>query len=182
MTVPFWRDGSWDRTKLGGEVLPGMTASFDVDVARDVKKVKAKKEDGPSLSDDGYTGAGVKIVQEVYTEEQLLLLSVRAAALMPKTPGGPSTPQDVVHPLAAFFGVNALLVQSMSAGKPTKGGRFALNINALEWFPEGSQKATQQNPNSIANGGNGVPGGDGGPIDAGDVPDPDPANLPGGIP
>lgn len=186
MSIPHWRDGTWDRIRLGGKLLAGRVHSLVVTPARSVQQVKSKGEDGPQLKDEGYTGATVDLVQEVWTgplpigDSQLDELAGQLFELSPKRPGAPATPLDIMHPITGAAGVANVYVVSYTIAMPEAGGRLRIPIKMLEWFPPEATKPTQQSGSSKH--GTGIPEGDGGPIDSGYVPPPDPENLGGDFP
>lgn len=194
-----WRDGSWDTLKIDGRVMPGRLLSLTIDPERDVQTSKQDGEDGVTLKDQGYNGAAVEIVIEVYRASQVPAMEQEIARIHPRQTGGASTPHTIEHPIASIFNVRNIYIKKISAGMPS-GGRWPITISAGEWFPEAEKKPTKQggggsggkpksdaeaalDPSGSPTDANGdptlpafKPGDSGGDFGSSEVPPPDPAN------
>lgn len=180
MTIPGWRDGSWDRLDLDNERVPGVVRVW-ARKARDVQSVASPGKDAPALKDQGNKGGSATIEIDVWTSRtdtsQIDRLAAILAKLDPKRPGGVKTPVAASHPALALAGITHLASATYEIPPPNgRSGILTITIEALEWFPEEdtNTSATSQDP-AAPQGGAGE--NDGGPLDFGDVPPPDPENL-----
>jgi hypothetical protein len=177
-TLPNWIDGSWDRVVLGGVTLPGVVRTFSVATGRNLTLTKGKGEDGPTLTDEGYTGATFDLVLAISTPREIAEASGALGVLAPKRPGQPAEPKTIAHPVPAALGIATVYVQSLSFGMPDAAGLWLLTAKLVEWLP-GPKKTQSSN---VPQGGGGGGTGNGGAFGDPAVPAPDPANLGGDFP
>jgi len=179
--IPHWKGkpglgGPWDFFRLDGKRLPGRVASLDVTGSTAVSNVKSKGVNGPSQKSEGYDGATLTLVLEVYTSAQCDEIDAAFEPLRVTNPGSETTPRRVDHPIAFFHRVEFISSASVSTGMPSN-GRWQITVSMIQWFPpEEKSKA-----NGAGKPGAGA-GGDGGPLPDTSVPTPDPANLGGDFP
>lgn len=181
--IPHWLGGAWDRTRIGGKLLPGMTLDFKLSPTVTVNTSKAKGQDGPSTDVEGYEGAPGTMIQRVWGQAQLNALCAMLSDWLPNKPGAVYRPQSVEHPVATAVNASLFVVKTYTLGKPAQGKTYIdIPITLAPWFAT-PPKNTQTNPNPLTSGAPGGPGGnDGGPFGDGTVPEPDPANLGGDYP
>jgi len=168
-----WLDGSWDQFYIDADLMPGRVKKCDVKVARDIEKVKPDGSDTPNTKDNGYAGAVVDLELELYRAEQAAQLGDIIAGISPRQAGGLSKPHNIFHPITNAANVIIIYVESYKLSMPNK-GRMIFAMTMHEWFPEGSNKATNQG-NGGTDTGDGID--DGGDFGNGYVPPPDPENV-----
>ncbi len=128
--------GEWDvlYLSLPGETdtrpLPGVAR---VDVRRasglDVNKPRGAKK--ARVVDVGVHPAELD-VELVMTADDLPLLKALLPRLSPRSANGGLQPLGIVHPNAALWGVNAVLVSEVSSPTPRANGIFALRLKLIE--------------------------------------------------
>lgn len=137
-----WRDSSWDRVKINGRVMPGRVRSLVITPERDVQASKQEGEDGIATKDQGYNGASVELVLEIFKARDVPAAEQEIARIHPRQTGGVATPHTIEHPIASIFNVRNIYIKSISAGMP-EGGRWPITISAGEWFPPEEKKPTK---------------------------------------
>lgn len=186
MTVPSWRDGSWDRCVLGPDVLPGVCRVWVDGGGRDIQIVQSPGAAAPKSKDQGGTGGKVKIEVDVWITRtdtrQLDALAAALALINPRRPDGTKTPIPILHPATALAGIRFVTSPGYQIPPPNgKVGKLTVTINLSEWFEEeDTTKPVSAGAPGSAPGGQGATPqtlGDGGPLGDPSVPDPDPANL-----
>lgn len=167
MTLPHWRDGSWDRLRLGGKLIAGL-ADVSCDAENSIAHVSAKGVHGPRMKSEGYLGGKVTIKIRVWRKADLAVVESQLAFVHPANETELSEPVEIGHPNAAFCRIDYIAVKKISAPMPAE-GMWTLSIDALQWYPPEEQKKS---------GGAGTPKppSDGGPLDF-SVPAPDPVNV-----
>jgi hypothetical protein len=149
MSLPYWRpkdvpNGSfWDLWWLGGGLVPGLCADFDVAKSRSIDLAKQKGTDGVTLTDNGYEGAPVKVTQILWTPTQWSDFQDWLPNYDPQRPGGVRTPQDIVHPAASLLGVRSVYLNKIHTSQPVK-GILRVDFEMVQWFP--STKAANSKP------------------------------------
>jgi hypothetical protein len=135
MATPNWvTEQDWDTLILGGERMPG-AARVEVDMRGCLDKRKAR---GARRSKPRDTGA-----QPAQVDIELTLLPAdmpeferRLPVIRPRASGAPMDPLAIAHPNTRLWGVNSVLIDSVSSPMPTTGGYLRIRIKALEWVPE----------------------------------------------
>lgn len=185
MSVPWLDDGTgfspWDTLVLGGVYVPGR-AKLAISGARDIADEKPKGEDGPTQTDNGYLGADVTIVIELWTPRALAEFAVAFGVWTPRKPGELSAPLDIVHPAAMLCNVSKVRIKSWAIPHPER-QKILVTLNCREWFPPGASKPTQSGQTAKAGAAGGNAGGNAGQVPPGYVPpEPDPLDQGGNFP
>jgi hypothetical protein len=173
-----WQDGSWDTLYLDGIPLIGRVKELKIKPARKVERSKPEGADNPQTKDQGYQGAKIDLVLEMWTKAQAESLGALLQAFSPRQPGALASPHTISHPIAAATNVTRVYVESYTIGMPKK-QRLDVAVEMYEWFPPAPPKPTK------SGGGNGALDknlkennvGSGGPFGNGYVPPPSPANV-----
>jgi hypothetical protein len=140
MTLPFWRPADikeaslWDFVWLGGGLVPGMCADFDISKERAIDMAKQKGQDGITLTDNGYEGAPCKMTQILWTQAQWDDFTEWLPNYDPQRPGGSRTPLDIVHPAAALLSVRSVYLRKIHLSNPVK-GILRVDFEMVQWFP-----------------------------------------------
>jgi hypothetical protein len=140
MSLPYWRPkdtpaGSlWDYLWLGGGLVPGLCADFDISKERSIDQAKQKGTDGITLTDNGYEGAPCKATQILWTPQQWLDFTDWLPNYDPQRPGGSRTPLDIVHPAAALLAVRSVYLKKIHTSNPIK-GILRVDFEMVQWFP-----------------------------------------------
>lgn len=140
MSFPYWRPDDtpeaslWDFLWLGGGLVPGMCADFDVSKERSIDLAKQKGKDGITLTDNGYDGAPCKATQILWTKKQWDDFTVWLPNYDPQKPGGSRTPLDIVHPAANLLGVRSVYLKKIHTSNPVK-GILRVDFEMVQWFP-----------------------------------------------
>lgn len=199
-----WRDGSWDVVYLGPNAalwvpLPGRVRDLKVKPKRKIQTSKEPETDNPHLKDEGYDGADVILVLELFKAAQWLELEAYIPDIWARQPGAQSIALDIRHPITKAFNVQQVFIKDIDTGMP-QNGRLAVTFSMGEYFGPEKKKKTRGpgeggggtsgggaagNAGSAAGGAAGEaatdpvnPYGDGGgDFDNSTVPDPDPENL-----
>lgn len=125
--IPFWDDppatldpsnaqfSPWDVVVLSGQRLPGVcTVTGRRGKRFDVKK--SKGSDFANITKQGYELAEIKVVERIWTPQQLhalwLMMPMLEAAAQ-KTPDGTLRALEVRHPVLDLRDVNAVLIKSI---------------------------------------------------------------------
>lgn len=137
-----WRDGSWDKVKLNGRVMPGRVLALNIKPTRDVQMSKQDGEDGIATKDQGYNGADVELVIEIFKAADVPLMEAEIARIHPRQTGGVKTPVTIEHPIATIFNVRNVYFKDIAAGMPA-GGRWPVTFSGGEWFPPEEKKPTK---------------------------------------
>lgn len=175
-----WRDGSWDTLYLDGLPLIGRVKELKIKPSRKVERSKSEGTDNPQTKDQGYQGAELDLVLELWTEAQAAELGALLQAFSPRQPGALASPHTISHPIAAATNVTRVYVESYTVGMPKK-QRLDVVVKMYEWFPPAPPKPTKSGASTT--GGaldknlaeNNIGGG--GPFGNGYVPPPAPANV-----
>lgn len=157
-----WKDGSWDRCKIDGEVIIGRVADLNVKPERDIQVAPTPGTDGPPPKDQGYKGSPITLTIEIWRASMANALIAQLTKFHPRQPGTVSKPHTLEHPIATAFNIQKWVIASIEASMP-KGGLWTIVVSGFQWFP--GKKKTQTAP------------ADGGPLDFDPVPPPDPKNL-----
>lgn len=139
MSIPFWRpkdvpNGSfWDLLWLGGGLVPGLCADFDIVKSRSIDIAKQKGTDGITLTDNGYDGAPVKATQILWTQNQWDDFQEWLPNYDPQRPGGSRTPLDIIHPAATLLSVASVYLNKIHVSQPVK-GILRVDFEMTQWF------------------------------------------------
>lgn len=149
--IPFWdapvsslfpadrNFPAWDVVKLAGQVLPGLCALTGGRAKRyDVKK--SKGQNFATLTKQGFDPLRFKIVQRIWTPQQLYALGLIMPILEPlfQTTSDPASDAvDVYHPALALRRCSSVVIANITLLAPTPGikGCWQQEIECLEYKP-----------------------------------------------
>lgn len=135
--LPYWLDSTddaWDTLRLGGFTFPGIV-EVDGDVSRDIEQKKAKGQDNPTITDNGYNAAKVKIVLRIYSQTQWTELQSLVPEIHPRRKGGIRNPVELIHPAPNLLGVSSVYVTAIGFPKIDSDKQLVMTIEAIEWIP-----------------------------------------------
>lgn len=165
-----WRDGAWDRCRIGSIDLPGR-CRITVTQEREVEEVKSPGTDGPELKDKGLSAARITVECSVWQERgrDALVRQLASAIgeLTPKSPGSFSQPQPIESVATTIAGIPLVYVIGYTI-PPVEEGVLTVQIECIAWSPS-KPKQTQQGS---------APRQD---LEVGAVPPADPVNLAGDL-
>lgn len=153
LPVPFWdpvpgtldpsnaRFPPWDVVRLAGQILPGLCAITGGRAKRfDVKRVKGVNF--ATITHQGADPAQIKIVERIWTPQQLAALQLIMPILEPLNQGtqvqnAATFAVDIYHPALALRRITSVLIQRISILRPTPGvhGEWEQEIELLEYVP-----------------------------------------------
>jgi hypothetical protein len=158
--IPHWDEAPdvWDTLVLGGDTWPGI-ARVTVERGRKIDKKSAKGKNKATTTDQGVDPADVTITVRVMSAEDFAALADNVATVEPKAGTSPMVPYDIVHPVAAFRKVTAIVIEKISG--PThpepSSGQAEVTLKCLEYNappvptgggPGGGNPAVYTNPDS----------------------------------
>ena len=155
MALPDWtkRDGapSWNKLRLQDRLLPGIVRiDVNCDSGLDVQKPVGG---GKARVVDNGTPPIVFDVEHELTPDEAEDLRVNYIDLLrPKKVGKSREAVSVVHPLALFWGVNAISVGKISNKTPRAGSNLILNYQLIEWVPQPKKLSKPKNKPEASSG------------------------------
>jgi len=148
VTLPYWHPTDtpeaslWDFLWLGGGLVPGLCALFDISKERSIDLAKQKGKDGITLTDNGYNGAPCKATQILWKKSQWDDFTDWLPNYDPQRPGGVRTPLDIVHPAAALLGVRSVYLTKIHTSNPVN-GILRVDFEMVQWFPSTATAKTK---------------------------------------
>lgn len=134
MPVPDWNTTEdWDILLLGDVAMPG-TARVEVDMPSGVDVKKPKGGRRATVRDTGSPPAKLDIELTLMPAD-MPLFERYLPILRPRASNGVMDPIAIAHPNARMWGINVVLVDSVSSPMPTTGGYLRIKIKAIEWVP-----------------------------------------------
>lgn len=160
-----------DEVYINGTRIPGRVF-LSIDMSRAVKKTKTPGEDIPHLEDEGYDGAVVEMLVELFKEDQWDAMLPIVRMMTPNQPGALAQPLDIVAALTIQENIPNVYVEKRTVST-RRDGFMPFTFTMPQWFPPEKKKKTQQGNTPPKNG---TPGGN---DDVGgfEVPPPDPNNI-----
>ena len=135
MPTPDWvTTEDWDALYLGDVRMPG-TARVEVDMPSGVDIKKPKGGRRARVRDTGSPPAKLDI-ELILMPSDMPAFERYLPILRPRAIDGVMDPISIAHPNARLWGINVVLVDSISSPMPTTGGWLKIRIKAVEWVPE----------------------------------------------
>jgi hypothetical protein len=171
--IPFWdapadtlfpanaKFPAWDVVKLAGQILPGLCAVTGGRLKRyDVKK--SKGQNFATLTKQGFDPMRFKIVERIWTPQQLYALGLIMPLLEPlfqNTADPASDAVDVYHPALALRRCSSVVIANISLLVPTPGihGCWQHEIECLEYKPVKKKQNVTTTPTGSASFARGSP-------------------------
>lgn len=138
MGVPFWAGEfayQWDELWLGGQRFPGLAQLSGPGIKRKLDVKNPKGAAGASLKDEGDELGRIDIKLKLWTEAQLRELEHLLPNIHPRRKGGPKSPLEIYHPLAALLGLKRIYIDQIPIPAHDRKGTLVVNFKAIEWVP-----------------------------------------------
>lgn len=119
---------AWDTLQLGGVRLPGIVI-LSPNTKRDYDVQKAKGKTKATIKNNGDPPRKLKFEWLVDMERDWSAVQDAMATIDPLKENKTLEPQEVIHPLASFYGIHTVLVESIEGPRIEHGlGKFQVEL------------------------------------------------------
>jgi hypothetical protein len=137
MTVPSFSTATqWHKLKLDGVTIPGV-AKVDADL--DDMRDKQKAAGGNKTRTRNKGSKGVKLKVEIALaddQEASEFEQIAVPILRKRSNAAAPDPHIIVHPMAAFWGIDKVTVGKISSPSPNSKDGMKISFELDEWAPE----------------------------------------------
>jgi hypothetical protein len=136
-SLPFWDSsddeeaGAWDQCLLGGYDLPGIV-EVEVEPKRKLDVQEGSGSDYDTVADKGQRSADIKVIWQVFEQEQWDACEEIMAVLWPASGKGKPGPLEIVHPKCALFRINAMVIEKINPQGPVD-GVLTITLSGYAW-------------------------------------------------
>ncbi len=132
---PTEAESQWNTLVLGRNAFPGVWAVEGVS-ERELEVKPRKGSDLARIRDRGYKNAPLMLIGTIATPEEWETMQPIIRQVHPRKKGKDRDPLQIVHPGAAYLGVNHVYVQRVHAPRALPNGIIEVRIEVLEWSNE----------------------------------------------
>lgn len=132
---PQEAEAQWNGLILGSNQFPGVWSVEGVS-ERELEVKPRKGADLARVRDRGYKNAPLTLVGSIATKEDWDSMQPVIRSIHPRKKGKDRDPLQIIHPAAAYLGVNHVYVQRIHTPRALPNGLVELRIEVLEWSNE----------------------------------------------